>query len=306
MLSKNTFAAVISAALLSGLGVQSFAQDIIKTKSGKTIEAKILEVSDETLRFKRFNNQEGPTVVIKLAKVASVTYENGEVEEFDEEEEVAVKPRSARSKSVDRSYAVPVDDNEDEGKEETPKYAKGIWKDMKENAFGVWADPAGFLQWGPMVGFHYRKNRTIFDVYTRISGLGVAYRAVSNDPDQLVGFGLGFSSQVLFPVNIGYWHVGVLTDMGYTNALYNQGGYYEEENQWYTFYVTAIGGYTIQFKGGFFMDFSVGFGTLYLSEQDYRYSNPENSYNYSSYFNRAYDGEIWAFGLFQYKVGFEF
>lgn len=301
MLSRKIFFTAFSTALLSGFGTQTFAQDIIKTKSGKSIEAKILEVSDEAIRFKKFSNQEGPTVVIKLAKVASVTYENGEVEEFDEEEEVAVKPRSARSRSVDRSYVV-----QEETEEEKPVVRTGAWENMKSFGFGVWIDPAGFMQWGPMAGVHMRfGSKLLIDLHFRMSSLGIAYRAVSDTPDELFGPGFGFSSQRIFPVSAGYWHLGGMFDLGYANALYDKNERYETEEAWYTFYVTAYGGFTFQFKNGFFLDLSLGIGTLYLSEQDARYSDPSNYY-YSPYYDRSYDADVWFFGIFQAKLGYEF
>lgn len=52
---------------------------IIKTNSEK-IEALIQEVSDVELRFKKANNPNGPTFVLKLDEVASILYANGEVQ----------------------------------------------------------------------------------------------------------------------------------------------------------------------------------------------------------------------------------
>jgi hypothetical protein len=65
--------------LFCGLG---YAQDIIVTKDSKRIEAKILEVNINDIKYKNFNNQNGPTYTILKSEIASIIYENGTVEAF--------------------------------------------------------------------------------------------------------------------------------------------------------------------------------------------------------------------------------
>ena len=55
----------------------SYAQDIIHTFDGKSIEAKILEISDDTILYKTFDNQEGPDYRMSVNKVARIVFENG-------------------------------------------------------------------------------------------------------------------------------------------------------------------------------------------------------------------------------------
>lgn len=63
-----------------------FAQDIIVTKKSEKIEAKITDVEQDRIKYKKFNYQEGPTYTIKKSEIASVIYQNGDVETFSEEE----------------------------------------------------------------------------------------------------------------------------------------------------------------------------------------------------------------------------
>ena len=56
------------------------AQDLIILKNGNTIEAKVLEISPTEIRYKRFDHQDGPTVVIMAVDVLSIRYENGRTE----------------------------------------------------------------------------------------------------------------------------------------------------------------------------------------------------------------------------------
>ena len=60
-----------------------FSQDIIHLKSGQDVEAKIIEMDGEKIRYKKFNYQDGMDLILSLSKVASITYGNGETENFD-------------------------------------------------------------------------------------------------------------------------------------------------------------------------------------------------------------------------------
>lgn len=63
--------------------ISSFAQDLITTKDGTDIEAKILEVSTSEIKYKKFNNLEGPTFTLPKSDILIVRYENGENEIFN-------------------------------------------------------------------------------------------------------------------------------------------------------------------------------------------------------------------------------
>jgi len=58
------------------------AQDIITTKSGEDIEAKILEVSPKEIKYKKFSNLEGPIFTLPVKDILIVRYETGENEIF--------------------------------------------------------------------------------------------------------------------------------------------------------------------------------------------------------------------------------
>ncbi len=78
---------IISFCLISFLStvLTAAAQDIIHTKDGKTIEAKVLEISDEFVSYKMFNNLEGPVFKIASNKVFKIVFENGTEHSFLEE-----------------------------------------------------------------------------------------------------------------------------------------------------------------------------------------------------------------------------
>ena len=54
-----------------------YAQDIITLQNGDEIKAKVTEISASEIRYKRFENLEGPTIVISRSDVFFINYENG-------------------------------------------------------------------------------------------------------------------------------------------------------------------------------------------------------------------------------------
>lgn len=76
---KHTFLKVIFGAITMIISTSIWAQDIIVTTDAKKIEAKITEVSKSEIRYKEFDNLEGPVFVIETKEINSIIYSNGKV-----------------------------------------------------------------------------------------------------------------------------------------------------------------------------------------------------------------------------------
>jgi len=72
------------------------AQDIMITKDGQKIEAKIEEVGIETIKYKKYNNQSGAAYLILKSDIASILFENGEVEVFSQEVQKPISPKAQK------------------------------------------------------------------------------------------------------------------------------------------------------------------------------------------------------------------
>jgi len=70
-------------AFMIGCGITVFAQDLITKKDGTDIQAKILEVTSTEVKYKKYNNLEGPTFSLLKSDILIVRYENGENEVFN-------------------------------------------------------------------------------------------------------------------------------------------------------------------------------------------------------------------------------
>lgn len=68
------------------ISLSSLAQDIITQKNLKTIEAKIIEISPKEVKYKRFDNPEGPVIIISKSDLVSIKYQNGTIEKIEENE----------------------------------------------------------------------------------------------------------------------------------------------------------------------------------------------------------------------------
>lgn len=81
----NTFGKIV---LTLGLSFTLFnlvkAQDNITLKNGDEVKAKVIEINETEVKFKNFDNQEGPTRIFFKSEVFSIKYQNGTKDVFNE------------------------------------------------------------------------------------------------------------------------------------------------------------------------------------------------------------------------------
>lgn len=68
---------IILVAVMMALCVSGYAQDVIHTFDGKSVEAKILEISDDYILYKTFDNQDGPDYRMSVSSVSKIVFANG-------------------------------------------------------------------------------------------------------------------------------------------------------------------------------------------------------------------------------------
>lgn len=82
--------------------VSSYAQDIIKTLDGKTIEAAIKEIGENSVVYKLWSNQDGPDFRIPKENIGKITLRSGEEYYysplFEAEKKGIVVPKTLTSK----------------------------------------------------------------------------------------------------------------------------------------------------------------------------------------------------------------
>jgi hypothetical protein len=69
----------------------SFSQDIITLKTGEQIRSKIMEVGQSEIKYKKYDNQNGPVYVVTKSDLSDILYENGTKDIFNNETSKAIK-----------------------------------------------------------------------------------------------------------------------------------------------------------------------------------------------------------------------
>lgn len=65
--------------------ILSFAQDVIIKKNADEVQAKVLEIGESTVTYKKFSNPNGPSYTIPKSDIFMIKYQNGDKEVFKEE-----------------------------------------------------------------------------------------------------------------------------------------------------------------------------------------------------------------------------
>jgi len=82
---------------LVGFGFIVNAQDVIVTKEGNKVNSKVTEINENDIKYKKFDNLDGPTHTMKKSEIATIIYENGQVEVFNLN---TIPPKTAVTNSV--------------------------------------------------------------------------------------------------------------------------------------------------------------------------------------------------------------
>jgi len=72
----------LTAWTLSCMSILSFGQDLITKKNGEDIKAKVTEVTLTEIKYKKFENLEGPIYSLLIKDVIIIRYENGSKDLF--------------------------------------------------------------------------------------------------------------------------------------------------------------------------------------------------------------------------------
>jgi hypothetical protein len=68
--------------LLNLITITAISQDKIYRNNGKVIEAKIIEIGANEIKYREFNNPDGPIYILETDKIKKVVYQNGKEEKF--------------------------------------------------------------------------------------------------------------------------------------------------------------------------------------------------------------------------------
>jgi hypothetical protein len=173
-----------------------YAQDLIILTDGNIIEAKVLEISPSEIRYKRFDNLDGPTIILPVAGVLSIRYENGTVETFN------TAPEPAPAQTVRPNTPV---------------------MDPDKLYVGIFAEPSGFAMYGPSLAVEFTKGSFNTLINFRIGALGLL-----KDSD----FGAGVALNYFFPSRIGGFYLGGMIEYSTGKYEYWRESYHVYDWRW--------------------------------------------------------------------------
>jgi hypothetical protein len=94
-------------------------QDRIHKSDSSIIEAKVMEISEDLVKYKKFSNLSGPLYTINKAEVNMIVYENGEKEQFKtgNQEEVKMEEYTEKEplKCIEDLWGVKLEDAMEKG-----------------------------------------------------------------------------------------------------------------------------------------------------------------------------------------------
>lgn len=91
-----TVKSLVCTAAMIAFSTMAFCQDVITKTDGSTIQVKVTDIEETVIKYKKFDNQEGPSYSVNKKDVTKITYSNGSVDKFSEEE---AKPAASGSNS---------------------------------------------------------------------------------------------------------------------------------------------------------------------------------------------------------------
>ncbi|MEP1034111.1 hypothetical protein [Ekhidna sp.] len=248
----------------------TIAQDIIVMKNGDEINAVVLEVGSESIKYKKHDNQNGPTYTIDKAEVFMIRYENGSKDVFNTQKE---EPK--KQVTNERSFS------------------KG----------SININPLGLLQFGPIIQYEGKIGSSSYVVpYFRYAYAGVATHAIwtefEEDNELSAGsaaIGLGFKG---FTSSDNSLYYGGLLDYSWTTARYNIGQTSETEEKATNLGVISNFGYRWRSRGSSYINLGLLAGAAFTLKDEERYVSDGSLL--------SQDEDITIFAMIEFSFGWDF
>lgn len=95
---KIILISLVSILLINGNG---FSQDILTYKNGSEVKVKVTEVTQLEVKFKRYDNVDGPLYTVLKSDVLMIQYENGTQDRFSSQKDAGAVPSPADRELTD-------------------------------------------------------------------------------------------------------------------------------------------------------------------------------------------------------------
>lgn len=220
------------------------AKDVIITRDSERIDAIVTEISESEVKYKKLDNPNGPTFVLSTSKIASIMYENGDVQTFKQEsQQVAQNNSDVQIYNTEPTYDIFGTANYGtvlgEMNAKNIQFVSGlpIVKNGRTYSYGnMYMDEntyAGFIKRTCPTAYQtYRDGRTKVNVGAGFVGaalgslLSLTIIAACSDFMDVSGaaIGMGVTSGICWITGIPLWVVGAIEKRNSINIFNNQCG----------------------------------------------------------------------------------
>ena len=80
--------------------VSANAQDVIVKTDNSTILSKVEEITEESIKYRKWNNLDGPVYVISISEVISINYSNGTMDTFEKKQQKDADVKSSEIPTI--------------------------------------------------------------------------------------------------------------------------------------------------------------------------------------------------------------
>lgn len=232
---------IITLVFCTILSLQSFGQDLIITRKGSEIPSKVLEISLEAIKYKKFDNINGPTYSIAKNEVLVIRYQNGTKSVFDED---VNKVNTLNGNLTDNTISVN-DNEEDVPVQEFKKNSLNLMFELGKAPYA----PSNSISYGLGVGYAigikstrlkvqneliYRRISSYYNYYAFSPSLQISFKELVSKLNFIGGIGpaiyfipkpyfqskaedLGFGTNIYAGIKFNR----IITKARYTNTTYD-------------------------------------------------------------------------------------
>ena len=104
--------------------VSANAQDVIVKTDNSTILSKVEEISAESIKYRKWDNLDGPVYVLNISEVISINYSNGTMETFKDRNTSSTKSDTLNETTDNTNITATPDEENDEQKAQYDKLPK--------------------------------------------------------------------------------------------------------------------------------------------------------------------------------------
>lgn len=249
-------------------------QDIITLKNGDEVKAKIEEVTESSVKYRKFDNSTGPLFTISKSEIFMIRYQNGD-KEVIKTENLGSQPRPL------------------------PKSTTNL-------------NLLGLLQFGPIIQKEYKLGESGLYLFPhlRIGYFGLLSHFVwtefegdsQMDP---INFGIGAGIRRLnFAGSRGnVWYGGGLLELSRGGSTYDMGSIYESQERGIHFNIVPNFGYRWRYPTGRFLNLGIYLG--YAFKVSYQTRPTANSYYSKQWIDASNQGFSRPISFLELSFGWE-